>query len=120
MAAHDSPRACCATPPARATPPALTPPLPAPLAGTNFVQKMLAMLREHREQHGRNASAPPLRFYLAADSEDAYEGLTRRFPGLLVYTRRECAAKRCDFRDCRSVARATCNHTILACCAHTC
>ena len=75
---------------------------------TNFVHKMIAMMREQRDAsargaYDRNASEPPLRFYLAADSEDAYLGLTKRFPGRLVYTRRQCAAKRCDFRDCSAM-----------------
>ena len=88
---------------------------------TNFVSKMISMMRDQREGRlvgsSKNGSVePPLRFYLAADSEDAYVGMTKRFPGRLVYTRRECAAKRCDFRDCRcahslsiwDVARAPC------------
>ena len=70
---------------------------------TNFVNKMISMMREQRDfspKKGTNASEPPLRFYLAADSEDAYTGMTRRFPGRLVYTRRDCGVGRCDFRDC--------------------
>ena len=68
---------------------------------TNFVPRMITMMREWREMHSRNSSEANLRFYLAADSEDAYSGLTRKFPNRLLYTRRDCAAKRCDFRDCR-------------------
>ena len=70
---------------------------------TNFVNKMISMMREQRDfspKKGTNASEPPLRFYLATDSEDAYTGMTRRFPGRLVYTRRDCGVGRCDFRDC--------------------
>jgi hypothetical protein len=77
---------------------------------TNFVHKMIALMREQRELAGHNASEPPLRFYLAADSEDAYEGMTKRFPGRLVYTRRECTLKRCDFRDCSCAAATTTRH----------
>ena len=71
---------------------------------TNFVNKMISMMREQRVQrvsNNRSAEPPLLRFYLAADSEDAYAGMAKRFPGRLIFTRRECAAKRCDFRDCR-------------------
>ena len=46
---------------------------------------------------------PPLRFYLAADSQEAYEGLTKRFGEAVLFTRRDCAAERCDFRDCDSM-----------------
>ena len=73
---------------------------------TNFVPRMLAMQREHLKLHGGNTSGnvPRLRFYLAADSEDAYSGLSRTFPdGQLVYTRRQCAETRCDFRDCSAM-----------------
>ena len=74
------------------------------MAGTNFVSKMISMMREARELGDvGNASSTPLRFYLAADSEDAYVGLQRRFPGRLVVTRRECSGQRCDFRDCESM-----------------
>ena len=44
------------------------------------------------------------KFYLAADSQDAYEGLMSRFPDRMIRTPRSCTAPgRCDFRDCTSV-----------------
>ena len=72
---------------------------------TNFVSKMIAMMHEQRDAYGRhaNSSHARLRFYLAADAEDAYTGLEKRFPGRLVFTRRQCATQRCDFRDCSSM-----------------
>ena len=72
---------------------------------TNFVNKMIAMMHEQRDMYGRNTSRSLLRFYLAADAEDAYTGLSKRFPGRLVFTRRKCATQRCDFRDCRLATR---------------
>jgi len=48
----------------------------------------------------------PLLFYLAADSAEAYDGLTRAFPANLVFTRRQCGSERCDFRDCTSIIYA--------------
>ena len=72
---------------------------------TNFVGRMIIMMREWREVHGlpasSNSSEGQLRFYLAADSEDAYTGLRRKFPNQLLFTQRECGVERCDFRDCR-------------------
>jgi hypothetical protein len=66
---------------------------------TNFVGKMTEMQRQ-----AAAASEPPLRFYLAADSADAYAGLSAKFGNALLYTRRECGgAERCDFRDCDSM-----------------
>ena len=46
---------------------------------------------------------PRLRFYLAADSAEAYDGLQKRFPQRIVFTPRPCADERCDFRDCRGM-----------------
>ena len=68
---------------------------------SNFVDRMVRELEEYK----RNAAAgdPPLKFYLAADSEEAYAGLMSRFNSTLVVTRRNCASTRCDFRDCDSL-----------------
>ena len=47
------------------------------------------------------------RFYLAADSQDAYDGLMSQFPGRITRTERRCSStERCDFRDCESVHMA--------------
>uniref|UniRef100_A0A7S3EWA1 Peptide-O-fucosyltransferase 1 n=1 Tax=Haptolina ericina TaxID=156174 RepID=A0A7S3EWA1_9EUKA len=43
---------------------------------------------------------PPLRFYLAADSGEAYDRLGLLFSDRLLATRRTCRSARCDFRDC--------------------
>mmetsp|Transcript_47079 Transcript_47079/g.156053 ORF Transcript_47079/g.156053 Transcript_47079/m.156053 type:complete len:164 (-) Transcript_47079:97-588(-) len=51
-------------------------------------------------------SQQPLRFYLAADSEEAYASLLKRFPNRILVTRRECASERCDFRDCEGTLYA--------------
>lgn len=72
---------------------------------TNFVPRIESLVREHGFQHPAGSVEPAdgdrrLRFYLAADSEEAYEGLLTRFPGRILITRRECASERCDFRDC--------------------
>jgi len=89
---------------------------------SNFVPRMRELLREDDARlpdmgvacTRRMAAAPacsvkaqprPL-FYLAADSEAAYAHLIERFPGRLRYTRRPCAAERCDFRDCAAVVIA--------------
>ena len=79
----------------------------------NFVPQIKSMIeRDDRVIARRIArkSAPaddralpgttPLKFYLAADTDEAYAGLTARFPGRILYTPRPCAAARCDFRDC--------------------
>jgi hypothetical protein len=68
---------------------------------SNFVERMQQLL----DQHAKRLPPPkaPLRFYLAADSEEAYVGLIRRFPKNIVATRRQCASERCDFRDCSSL-----------------
>ena len=67
---------------------------------SNFVPRILSLTREHNFAHAADTTSPPLRFYLAADSQEAYAGLSKRFPQRLLYTRRACAAERCDFRDC--------------------
>mmetsp|Transcript_13793 Transcript_13793/g.29888 ORF Transcript_13793/g.29888 Transcript_13793/m.29888 type:complete len:436 (-) Transcript_13793:122-1429(-) len=67
---------------------------------TNFVPRIISLLREHGFRHPKGLAQPPLRFYLAADAEDAYAGLIKRFPNRLLFTRRQCSAERCDFRDC--------------------
>ena len=74
----------------------------------NFVDKMQSLWHaeaeqwraRQRTQPGGSARQPPL-FYVAADSQDAYEGLQRALPaGAVVYTQRACKAERCDLRDC--------------------
>jgi len=67
---------------------------------TNFVPRIIALLRESGLQHPSGMVQKPLRFYLAADSEEAYSGLVKRFPHRLLYTARQCSTERCDFRDC--------------------
>ena len=70
---------------------------------TNFVTKMAEMLREHAARYPPPLH-PPLKFYLAADSAEAYEGLSKRFGDAVVFTRRDCSKTgRCDFRDCESM-----------------
>ena len=65
---------------------------------TNFIGRMEEVMK------AQAARGRPLRFYLAADSEEAYAGLLQRFNGSLVVTRRACdVAARCDFRDCTSL-----------------
>ena len=53
-------------------------------------------------------SPPHLRFYLAADSAEAYEQLTARFWDRVVRAPRTCdaSAARCDFRDCGALLEA--------------
>lgn len=72
----------------------------------SFVPKIRSMLREYQQHAQANASGRQLRFYLAADTNEAYEGLTSEFPGSVVITRRECQYERCDFRDCQSLLYA--------------
>jgi hypothetical protein len=67
---------------------------------TNFVPRIVALLQEHAYQHPQGLAQEPLHFYLAADSKEAYEGLSKRFPGRMLFTQRQCATERCDFRDC--------------------
>ena len=70
---------------------------------TNFVSHMQHMQAEHA-RHFPPSETPPLRFYLAADSLEAYDGLRAKFGDALVSTQRPCAsAGRCDFRDCASL-----------------
>ena len=41
---------------------------------------------------------------MAADSDEAYSGLTQRFGSRIVFTPRQCAStERCDFRDCKGL-----------------
>jgi hypothetical protein len=58
------------------------------------------MIKEHERQRRGNASMNILRFFVAADSDDAYQGLMKQFPTRVIYTQRACATSRCDFRDC--------------------
>jgi len=81
----------------------------------NFVGKMKSLweaeLRARRAKRARSTQQQqqqqqheaPL-FYVAADSQEAYEGLTRALPaGAVVYTKRACKAERCDLRDCEAL-----------------
>ena len=70
---------------------------------TNFVPRMIALLRENSFRNPLGLAQEPLQFYLAADSEDAYTGLTKRFPNRIKFQQRECASERCDFRDCEGM-----------------
>lgn len=65
---------------------------------SNFVPRISSLLRE--KQLSANST---LRFYLAADSDEAYNGLQKRFPNELLFTKRPCSTKRCDFRDCEGM-----------------
>ena len=67
----------------------------------NFVPRISTMLREYQLYVRHNSSAPKLRFYLAADTSDAYDGLRAAYPEHVLLTRRDCGSQRCDFRDCR-------------------
>ena len=46
------------------------------------------------------------RFYLAADSGEAYDGLFAAFPGRVLRTPRPCLMERCDYRDAASIKLA--------------
>ena len=70
---------------------------------TNFVPRMIALLRENSFRNPLGLAQEPLQFYLAADSEDAYTGLTKRFPNRIKFQQRDCASERCDFRDCEGM-----------------
>jgi hypothetical protein len=71
---------------------------------TNFVSRIHALMREDdRLRRQLNVSGPPLTFYLAADSDEAYAGLSKTFRGRLKMTRRPCSKDRCDFRDCTAM-----------------
>ena len=67
----------------------------------NFVPQISKMLRDYQLYVQHNSSAPKLKFYLAADTNDAYEGLRAAYPDHMLFTRRDCGSQRCDFRDCR-------------------
>ena len=52
----------------------------------------------------RRQQQPAPLFYVAADSQEAYEGLRTALPaGAVVYTKRACKAERCDLRDCEAL-----------------
>ena len=70
---------------------------------TNFVPRMISLLRENSFRNPHGLAQSPLQFYLAADSEDAYTGLTKRFPNRIKFQQRDCASERCDFRDCEGM-----------------
>ena len=70
---------------------------------TNFVPRMISLLRENSFRNPHGLAQSPLQFYLAADSEDAYTGLTKRFPNRIKFQPRSCASERCDFRDCEGM-----------------
>jgi hypothetical protein len=72
---------------------------------SNFVDEMHKLLREDEDARRTHKTVTgdamaPLRFYLAADSDQAYQGLMETFPGRIVMTKRQCGRERCDFRDC--------------------
>ena len=68
---------------------------------SNFVGKMKLLISKEREERGAAVSKASPLFYLAADSHEAYQGLSRALPpGKVVFTKRNCAAERCDLRDC--------------------
>jgi len=67
---------------------------------TNFVPRIVSLLQEHGYRHPQGLEQQPLHFYLAADSQDAYGSLSKRFPSRMLFTPRGCASERCDFRDC--------------------
>jgi len=69
---------------------------------SNFVSRITSLMREHDYRQVSSASGS-LRFYLAADSAEAYEGLQKKFPSRMLFTPRTCADQRCDFRDCRGM-----------------
>ena len=84
-------------------------------AGAEYGRNQSAALQSWRDKGrwpqfvGRIAREPAsTRFYLAADTQEAYDGLMGRFPGRIVRTRRECGAtaERCDFRHCGAVRYA--------------
>ena len=62
---------------------------------TNFVPRMISLLRENSFRNPHGLAQSPLQFYLAADSEDAYTGLTKRFPNRIKFQPRSCASERC-------------------------
>ena len=66
---------------------------------SHFVPRIAALLQEHAYQHPHGLAQEPLHFYLAADSKEAYDGLSKRFPGRMLLTERHCASERCDVRD---------------------
>ena len=66
---------------------------------TNFVPRIVSLLQEHGYRHPQGLEQQPLHFYLAADSQDAYGSLSKRFPSRMLFTPRGCASERCDFRD---------------------
>jgi len=74
---------------------------------SNFVPRITSLVRQHSlTRTSGGLSQQPLRFYLAADSEEAYASLLKRFPNRILVTRRECASERCDFRDCEGTLYA--------------
>jgi len=74
---------------------------------SNFVPRITSLMRQHSlTRTSGGLSQQPLRFYLAADSEEAYASLLKRFPNRILVTRRECASERCDFRDCEGTLYA--------------
>lgn len=63
----------------------------------NFVSQISSVLERTDNQ---------TKFYLAADSEEAYGGLQHAFPHHIRMTSRRCEADRCDQRDCGALAYA--------------
>ncbi len=85
-----------------------------------FVPRMQQLIAE-AEGGGQPAGAgaeprAPLRFYLAADSAEAYEQLGRSFGARIVRAPRQCSGSRCDYRDCESMLEAMADLLNLARC----
>ena len=84
---------------AQRLPPAHTHPLISLLRATQepppprLVAPTVAGRSEHNEIRGGNSSHP-LQFYLAADSMEAYQYLTKRFPQRMLVTKRDCTSNR--------------------------
>lgn len=69
---------------------------------SSFVPRIDQLLQEHAYRNPNGLAQAPLRFYLSADTKEAYEGLAKRFPTRLTSLPRECRSQRCDDRDCES------------------
>mmetsp|Transcript_8608 Transcript_8608/g.18732 ORF Transcript_8608/g.18732 Transcript_8608/m.18732 type:complete len:480 (+) Transcript_8608:481-1920(+) len=70
---------------------------------SGFVSQIDQIIECSAKRRVRSAALRYPRFYLAADSEAAYEGLIKQYNDRLMYTRRKCTSQRCDFRDCGSL-----------------
>ena len=66
-----------------------------------IIPQSASQLRQAASEVG--GTSGPL-FYVAADSSEAYDGIMSALPrGMVVITRRQCAAERCDLRDCEAM-----------------